>query len=142
MLPFCGYNMADYWAHWLKIGQFTSPDKLPKIYQVNWFRKDKDGRYIWPGFGDNSRVLEWIVRRVEGQADAVDTPVGRIPSAGELDLEGLDISADQLVELFDVNADSWLAEADLTEQYYAKFGDRVPGQLRDQLDALRTRLQA
>ena len=142
MLPFCGYNMADYWAHWLKIGQFTSPDKLPKIYQVNWFRKDKDGRYIWPGFGDNSRVLEWIVRRVEGEADAVDTPVGRIPSAGELDLEGLDISADQLVELFDVNADSWLAEADLTEQYYAKFGDRVPGQLREQLDALRTRLQA
>jgi len=142
MLPFCGYNMADYWAHWLKIGQFTSPDKLPKIYQVNWFRKDKDGRYIWPGFGDNSRVLEWIVRRVEGEASAVDTPVGRIPAAGELDLEGLGISDAQLVELFDVNADSWLAEADLTEQYYAKFGDRVPAELGEQLDALRGRLQA
>ena len=141
MLPFCGYNMADYWAHWLKIGNFTSPEKLPRVYQVNWFRKDRDGRYIWPGFGDNSRVLDWIVRRVAGDAEAVETPIGRIPADGELDLDGVDITAEQVAELFAVNADSWLAEADLTEEYYAKFGDRVPAQLRDQLDALRTRLQ-
>ena len=141
MLPFCGYNMADYWAHWLKIGNFTSPEKLPRVYQVNWFRKDRDGKYIWPGFGDNSRVLDWIVRRVAGDAEAVETPIGRIPADGELDLEGVDISPDQAAELFAVNADSWLAEADLTEEYYAKFGDRVPAQLRGQLDALRSRLQ-
>ncbi len=142
MLPFCGYNMADYWTHWLRIGEFTSPEKLPKIYQVNWFRKDKDGRYIWPGFGDNSRVLEWIVRRVEGNAEASDTAVGRVPADGELDLSGLDITDAQLAELFAVNPESWLAEADLTEDYYAKFGDRVPAALREQLSALRTRLQA
>ena len=142
MLPFCGYNMADYWAHWLKIGQFTSADKLPRVYQVNWFRKDRNGRFIWPGFGDNSRVLDWIIRRVGGDADAVETPIGRIPAEGELDLDGVDISAKQVAELFAVNADSWLAEADLTEDYYAKFGDRVPQALRDQLDALRSRLQS
>ena len=142
MLPFCGYNMADYWAHWLRIGQFTSPEKLPTIYQVNWFRKDKDGRYMWPGFGDNSRVLEWIVRRVEGEADAVETPVGRIPAEGEIDVDGLDISAEQMAELFAINPASWLAETDLTDEYYAKFGDRVPAQLREQLAALRARLQS
>jgi phosphoenolpyruvate carboxykinase (GTP) len=142
MLPFCGYNMADYWTHWLKIGQFTSADKLPRVYQVNWFRKDRDGRYIWPGFGDNSRVLDWVIRRVAGEADAVETPIGRIPAEGELDLEGVDISDEQLAELFAVNAESWLAEADLTEEYYGKFGDRVPQALRDQLQALRSRLQS
>ncbi|MGA0944211.1 MAG: phosphoenolpyruvate carboxykinase (GTP) [Candidatus Nanopelagicales bacterium] len=142
ILPFCGYNMADYWAHWLKIGQFTSADKLPRVYQVNWFRKDRNGRFIWPGFGDNSRVLDWIIRRVGGDADAVETPIGRIPAEGELDLHGVDISDEQVAELFAVNADSWLAEADLTEDYYAKFGDRVPQALRDQLDALRSRLQS
>ncbi|MFZ9988464.1 MAG: phosphoenolpyruvate carboxykinase domain-containing protein, partial [Candidatus Nanopelagicales bacterium] len=142
MLPFCGYNMADYWAHWLKIGQFTSADKLPRVYQVNWFRKDRNGRFIWPGFGDNSRVLDWIIRRVGGDADAVETPIGRIPAEGELDLDGVDISDEQVAELFAVNADSWLAEADLTEDYFAKFGDRVPRALRDQLDALRSRLQS
>jgi len=141
MLPFCGYNMADYWAHWLKVGQFTSPEKLPKIYQVNWFRKDRDGRFMWPGFGDNSRVLEWIVRRVEGEAEAVETPVGRIPAEGELNLDGLDISAEQLGELFAINAETWLAEADLTEEYFEQFGDRVPAELRGQLAALRDRLQ-
>ena len=141
MLPFCGYNMADYWAHWLKIGNFTSPEKLPRVYQVNWFRKDRDGKYIWPGFGDNSRVLDWVIRRVAGDAEALETPIGRIPADGELDLDGVDITPEQAAELFAVNADSWLAEADLTEEYYAKFGDRVPAQLRGQLDALRSRLQ-
>ncbi len=141
MLPFCGYNMADYWAHWLKIGNFTSPEKLPRVYQVNWFRKDRDGKYIWPGFGDNSRVLDWVIRRVAGDADALESPIGRIPADGELDLDGVEITPEQAAELFAVNADSWLAEADLTEEYYAKFGDRVPAQLRGQLDALRSRLQ-
>ncbi len=141
MLPFCGYNMADYWAHWLKIGDFTTADKLPRIYQVNWFRKDADGHYIWPGFGDNSRVLDWIMRRVAGEAEAVETPIGRIPAEGELDLDGVDITDEQAAELFAINTDSWLAEADLTEEYYAKFGDRVPAELQVQLDALRTRLQ-
>ena len=141
MLPFCGYNMADYWAHWLRIGGFTTPEKLPRVYQVNWFRKDRDGRYIWPGFGDNSRVLDWIIRRVAGDAEAVETAIGRIPAEGELDLDGVDISPEQAAELFAVNADSWLAEADLTEEYYAKFGDRVPAELREQLQALRSRLQ-
>lgn len=141
MLPFCGFNMAEYWAHWLKIGQFTSPDKLPKIYQVNWFRKDAAGRFIWPGFGDNSRVLDWIVRRTVGAAEAVDTPVGRIPGEGELDLEGLDVPAAHMAELFAIDPASWLAEADLTEEYYAQFGDRVPRELYAQLEALRTRLR-
>ena len=141
MLPFCGYNMADYWAHWLRIGDFTTADKLPRIYQVNWFRKDRDGRYIWPGFGDNSRVLDWIVRRVSGDAEAVETPIGRIPAEGEIDMEGVEITPEQAAELFAVNVDSWLAEADLTEEYYAQFGDRVPAQMRSQLDDLRSRLQ-
>jgi phosphoenolpyruvate carboxykinase (GTP) len=141
MLPFCGYNMADYWAHWLRIGTFTSPDKLPRIYQVNWFRKDGEGRYMWPGFGDNSRVLDWIMRRVAGEADAVETPIGCIPAEGELNLEGVDITPEQVAELFAVNTASWLAETDLTEEYYAKFGDRVPAELQQQLGDLRTRLE-
>ena len=142
MLPFCGYNMADYWAHWLAIGTFTSPEKLPRIYQVNWFRKDADGRFLWPGFGDNSRVLEWVVRRSEGEAEAVDTPLGRIPAPGELDMSGLELSPEQEAELFAVNPVTWRTEADLTEEYYAKFGDRVPPALRQQLAALRERLSA
>jgi phosphoenolpyruvate carboxykinase (GTP) len=141
MLPFCGYNMADYWGHWLKIGGFTSPEKLPKIYSVNWFRKDSAGNFIWPGFGENSRVLEWIVNRLSGKADAVDTPIGRIPAPGALDVSNLDLSEETMAELFAVDSQSWLAEADLTEQYYAEFGDRVPSELNQQLNDLRDRLQ-
>lgn len=140
MLPFCGYNMADYWGHWLKIGTFTNPENLPRIYSVNWFRRDADGRFIWPGFGDNSRVLEWIVRRLSGDADALDSPIGRLPILDELDLEGVDISRADLEELFALDSASWLAEADLTEEYFAQFGDRVPEELRTQLGALRERL--
>ena len=140
MLPFCGYNMADYWGHWLTIGSFTTPDKLPRIYSVNWFRRDGDGRFIWPGFGENSRVLEWIVRRLEGQADAIDSPIGRLPILAELDLEGVDISRADLEELFALDAASWLAEADLTEEYFGQFGDRVPEELQSQLAELRDRL--
>ncbi len=141
MLPFCGYNMADYWGHWLKIGGFTSPDKLPRIYSVNWFRKDSDGKFMWPGFGENSRVLEWIVNRLSGKAEAVDTPIGRVPASGALNTVGLDITDAQLAELFAVNADSWLAETDLTQEYYAEFGERVPAELNEQLQGLRDRLK-
>ncbi len=141
MLPFCGYNMADYWGHWLKIGGFTSPDKLPQIYSVNWFRKDSDGKFMWPGFGENSRVLEWIVNRLSGKAEAVDTPIGRVPAPGALNTVGLDITDAQLAELFAVNADSWLAETDLTQEYYTEFGDRVPTELNEQLQGLRDRLK-
>lgn len=140
MLPFCGYNMADYWSHWLTIGGFTSADKLPKLYSVNWFRKDEDGRFIWPGFGENARVLDWIIRRIEGKAAAVDTPIGRIPAPGELDFDGLDVSVTDQEALFEVQPESWLAEADLTEEYFALFADRVPVELREQLQALRERL--
>ena len=140
MLPFCGYNMADYWGHWLKIGGFTSPDKLPRIYSVNWFRKDAEDNFIWPGFGENARVLEWIVNRLSGKAEAVDTPIGRIPTAGALNTDGLDITEAQLADLFAVDADSWLVETELTKEYYAEFDDRVPAELNAQLQGLRDRL--
>ena len=140
MLPFCGYNMASYWGHWLSIGKATDPEKLPKIYQVNWFRKDANGKFIWPGFGENSRVLSWIVDRLEGKVDAIETPIGRRPADGELDVTGLDLSDEQLAELFEVDRDLWLAEADLTEEYFSQFGDRLPPAMTEELDSLRTRL--
>ena len=140
MLPFCGYNMADYWGHWLKVGAATTPDKLPRIYSVNWFRKDSEGKFMWPGYGENSRVLEWIVRRLDGEVEAVETPIGRVPVAGDLNVEGLDISADKLAELFAIDPTTWLTEADLTEEYYNQFGDHVPAALRTELGNLRDRL--
>jgi phosphoenolpyruvate carboxykinase (GTP) len=142
MLPFCGYNMADYWGHWLKIGEKADPEKLPKIFQVNWFRKDENGKFIWPGFGENSRVLAWIVERVEGRTEMEQTPIGGKPKDGDLYVDGLDLSEEQLDELFAVDPDSWLAECDLTEEYFAKFGDRVPQALYDELGVLREKLQA
>jgi phosphoenolpyruvate carboxykinase (GTP) len=140
MLPFCGYNMASYWGHWLKIGEATDADKLPQIFQVNWFRKDHEGNFIWPGFGDNSRVLAWIIERIEGNEDARETPIGLMPVEGALDVDGLGISEEQLTELFNVDAATWLAEADLTEEYFAQFGDRLPAEMTVQLNSLRARL--
>lgn len=140
MLPFCGYNMADYWGHWLKIGTLTDPAKLPRIYAVNWFRKDADGKFIWPGFGDNSRVLDWIIRRLDGSAEAVDTANGRLPAPGQINVEGLTLTQEQMDELFAIDPVTWTAEADLTEEYFDKFGDRVPAELRQQLTDLRGRL--
>jgi phosphoenolpyruvate carboxykinase (GTP) len=140
MLPFCGYNMADYWGHWLEVGRATVPDKLPRIFQVNWFRKDSDGRYLWPGFGENSRVIEWVIRRIEGRADAVKTPLGLQPSPGALNLTGLGLSDEQVAELFAVNVASWQTEADLTEEYFAKFVSHLPAELSEELAHLRTRL--
>ena len=140
MLPFCGYNMADYWAHWLRIGEFTSPEKLPRIYAVNWFRRDADGSFLWPGFGENSRVLEWIVRRLGGRAGVEASPIGNLPIVDELDLADLDLDGDVVTELFRVDPESWREEADMTEQYFAEFGERVPAEMRGQLAALRARV--
>ena len=140
MLPFCGYNMADYWGHWLKIGKSTQADKLPKIFQVNWFRKNAEGKFIWPGFGDNSRVLAWIIGRLEGDLDAVETPIGRLPKIEDLNLDGLEISNETINELFKVDAASWTAEADLTQEYFQQFGEHTPNELYAQLDGLKQRL--
>ena len=142
MLPFCGYNMADYWAHWLRIGAGADPKLLPRIYQVNWFRKDSDGKFIWPGFGENSRVLAWIVERLNGTAGAVDTPIGRLPAPGALPVEGLDVSPSQLAELFRIDVEPWLAEAELTGEYFEKFGDRLPPEMSAELNYLKARLVA
>ena len=141
MLPFCGYNMADYFGHWLKVGQKLRFDRAPRIFQVNWFRKGTDGRFLWPGFGDNSRVVDWIIRRIEGQVPAVASPIGRLPRTSDLNLDGLDVSQSDLDELFAVDAVSWQREADLTEEFYATFGGRVPAALQAELAALRYRLK-
>ncbi len=140
MLPFCGYNMGDYFAHWLKVGRSLRFDRAPRIFQVNWFRRGEDGRFLWPGFGDNARVIDWIIRRVSGEVGAVESPIGRVPRIEDLNLDGLDLPAEDLAELFAVDADAWLREADDTEQFYSIFGDRLPAALRSELDALRYRL--
>jgi phosphoenolpyruvate carboxykinase (GTP) len=139
MLPFCGYNMADYWAHWLKMGRLLG-DNAPRIFQVNWFRKDAEGRFLWPGFGENSRAIEWALRRVNGEVDAKDAISGRLPVPGDLNVDGLDITADQLSELFALDPEAWSREADLTEEYFSKFGDRIPNELLSQLSQLRERI--
>jgi len=141
MLPFCGYNMADYWSHWLRLGARLGPN-APRIFQVNWFRKGSDGRFLWPGFGENSRVLEWVARRLDGEDIAQDTPTGRIPKPGTLNTEGIDISEEDLAELFAIDPQMWLQEADLTEEYFARFGDRLPAEMTAHLAALRKRLAA
>jgi phosphoenolpyruvate carboxykinase (GTP) len=140
MLPFCGYNMGDYFANWLSIGSRTDVDKLPKLFWVNWFRKDESGKFMWPGFGENSRVLKWVLERVEGTADATDTAIGRVPTAGSLDTTGLDISGDTLARLLAVDQEMWRQEVPQIEEHYANLGERVPTALRDQLAALEKRL--
>src|SRR5205807_8617722 len=110
MLPFCGYTLADYLGHWLKIGQATQADKLPKIFYVNWFRKGTDGRWLWPGFGENSRVLEWVFQRCAGEGDAQMTPIGNVPTAQAINTDGLDVPKEDLLDLFEVNVDDWRAE--------------------------------
>ena len=141
MLPFCGYNMADYWGHWLKMGEKLG-ENAPKIFQVNWFRKGADGRFLWPGFGDNSRVIDWIIRSVEGEHKGRKTAVGTVPAAGELNLSGIESVEAELDELFAIDPASWLAECDLTEEFFAQFGDRLPQALEIELGALRSRLNA
>ncbi|MDR3359325.1 MAG: phosphoenolpyruvate carboxykinase (GTP) [Bifidobacteriaceae bacterium] len=141
MLPFCGYNMGDYWGHWLRMGKLLG-DKAPRIFQVNWFRKDADGKFLWPGFGENSRVLAWAVARVLGQAGSEKTAIGQIPLPGEFNVDGLDLPEGALAQLFAIDPEAWLSEADLTEEYFAQFGERLPAELTGQLAALRERLEA
>jgi len=140
MLPVCGYNMGDYFAHWLALGEKADAAKLPRIFFVNWFRKDQDGRFIWPGFGDNVRVLKWITQRLEGEAEAVDTPVGTWPTAESLDLTGVDLTEAQLETLLDVDPEVWSEEAALIPAFFEKFGDRLPKALWRQHEALIKRL--
>jgi phosphoenolpyruvate carboxykinase (GTP) len=142
MLPFCGYNMADYWAHWLRIGERAGA-KLPRIYMVNWFRKSPGGDFLWPGFGENGRVLKWIFERCEGSAKAVETPIGNLPGPGGIDLAGLDdVSREDLAELLRVDVEGWLADVQGVREYYEVFGGRVPQALHGELDALRDRLES
>ena len=140
MLPFCGYNMGDYFAHWLAIGEATDAAKLPKIFFVNWFRKDDDGRFLWPGFGENSRVLKWVFERLDGTADAVDTPIGRLPTQAALDTAGLDIDAADLDTLLSVDNEGWQAAIPQIREHYARFGERLPAALRVELDELEANL--
>ncbi len=142
MLPFCGYNMADYWNHWLDVGNATEPEKLPRIFYVNWFRRDADGRFMWPGFGENSRVLEWMFRRCDGAVGAVDTPIGWLPAPEDLDTTGLQMRDGDLAELLRVDCPTILAEMPQFEEHYARFGDHLPAALARQLETLRQRLEA
>jgi phosphoenolpyruvate carboxykinase (GTP) len=140
MLPFCGYNMADYFGHWLRIASEHDDAKLPRIFLVNWFRKNADGGLIWPGFGENSRVLEWICRRCDGEGETVETPIGLVPADGELDTDGLDISADEMSELLHVDAHLVREQLAQVKEHLARFGDRLPDELQQQLEALERRV--
>lgn len=139
MLPFCGYNFGDYFQHWLNIGKREGA-KLPKLFYVNWFRKDEEGRFIWPGFGENSRVLKWVLNRIAGTAEAVETPIGMVPKIGELDVSGLDLTSEALEALLSVDATEWRNELALIEEHYEAIGDRLPAEMRLQLDRLADRL--
>jgi len=140
MLPFCGYNMADYWGHWVNMGRTFA--NVPKLFQVNWFRKNDAGDFIWPGFGENSRVLAWVVDRLENDAEGIDSPVGILPNREDLLLDGLEISENDLTALFAVDKGSWLTECDLTDEYFGQFDGRVPAELQTELADLKQRLQA
>ena len=139
MLPFCGYHMGDYFAHWLKMGE-TGGDKMPKIFYVNWFRKSPEGKFLWPGFAENSRVLKWVFERCDGTAGAVDTPIGKVPAEGALDTEGLGVDEDDLKDLLDVDIQGWKDEIPLIKEYYETFGEKLPNGLKQELADLETRL--
>lgn len=143
MLPFCGYNMADYWQHWIDIGATLDPDKAPKIFNVNWFRKDDEGNFMWPGFGDNLRVLEWIIKRCEGKVDAQETAIGYIPYAKDINIEGLEgeVSLDSLEKILDVDKNLWEEEANGIEEFFKKFGDKLPKELKESLETLKANLK-
>ena len=138
MLPFCGYDMADYWQHWIDIGATLDADKAPKIFNVNWFRKDDEGNFMWPGFGDNLRVLDWIIDRCEGKVDADETAIGYLPKAEDINLEGLDeINVEGLKKILDVDKALWAEDAKGIEEFYGKFGDKLPKELRAELETLK-----
>jgi phosphoenolpyruvate carboxykinase (GTP) len=145
MLPFCGYNMGDYFAHWLRTGERADADKLPKLFWVNWFRRGADGSFLWPGFGENSRVLKWIVERIDGSAGgddghAVETPIGHVPAAGAIDTTGLEIDPSTMAELLEVDVEAWRHEVPLVEDHYAELGERLPAELKEELRSLEKRL--
>jgi phosphoenolpyruvate carboxykinase (GTP) len=142
MLPFCGYHMADYFGHWLRIGERADPSNLPRIYYVNWFRKDAKGRFLWPGFGENSRVIAWVFRRCEGTGEAAQTPIGNVPAAGAIETDGLDVSDEDMAELTRVDPAEWKDELPSMHEHFAQFGDRLPEALRAQLQGLEQRLDA
>lgn len=138
MLPFCGYNMADYFGHWLEMGKkLTNP---PKIFHVNWFRTDKQGKFLWPGFGENLRVLDWIVGRCRDEAEAKETPIGYVPAPGDLDMTDLDLPAGVMEKLLSISVDDWADDLKRIEEFFAKFGDRLPGEIWDEYRALSRRL--
>ena len=141
MLPFCGYNMADYWGHWLDMGKKEGA-KMPKVYYVNWFRKNEAGKFMWPGFGENSRVLKWVFERCNGTADAIETAIGNMPTLDGIDFSGLDMAEEDIANLMRVDTEGWLSELPSIEEYYATFGDHLPAELTKQVNALRERLEA
>jgi phosphoenolpyruvate carboxykinase (GTP) len=141
MLPFCGYHMGDYFGHYLNIGRQSDSSKLPKIYYVNWFRQDKNGRYLWPGYGENSRVLKWIFERCDDTVHATDTPIGRLPAPADLDVKGLNVSNADLEQLLDIDIEGWLAEVPRIREYFAKFGDHMPKELLGEVSRLEERLK-
>ncbi|MGA0916733.1 MAG: phosphoenolpyruvate carboxykinase (GTP), partial [Ilumatobacteraceae bacterium] len=136
MLPFCGYHYGDYFRHWLEVGARGRTDRLPRIFFVNWFRRDDDGRFLWPGFGENSRVLKWIVERINGTAEAIDTPIGRLPAPGALDTDGLDIADDDLAAILSVDVQGWHSAIPEIREHLNRFGERLPGELLDAVDRL------
>jgi phosphoenolpyruvate carboxykinase (GTP) len=142
MLPFIGYNAGDYFRHWIEMGKGVDGDasKLPRVFYVNWFRRGDDGRFLWPGYGENSRVLKWIVERIEGRAAAVETPIGYVPTEDALDLSGLDVPIEDVRAALRVDVDEWRAEIPQIVEWFEKFGDRLPGVLWAELDALKARL--
>ena len=140
MLPFCGYNMADYWGHWLKMGN-TAGANLPKIFYVNWFRKNEAGKFVWPGFGENSRVLKWVFDRCEGTADAIETPIGNLPTLDAIDFSGLNMNDNDKAMLLRVDVDGWLQEIPMIKEYYASFGNHLPAELSKEIEDLEKRLQ-
>jgi phosphoenolpyruvate carboxykinase (GTP) len=141
MLPFCGYNMGDYFGHWLSIGNKAASEKLPKIFSVNWFRKSPEGKFLWPGFGENARVLKWIFERTEGTGKAEKSPIGYIPAPGALDLSGLQLSKENERVLFHIDCAEWLKEVQGMREYLSQFKDRLPQGIIDQLDQLEKRLK-
>ena len=142
MLPFIGYNAGDYFNHWITVGKENDAAKLPRIFYVNWFRRDEDGSFLWPGFGENSRVLKWILERIDGQAEAVETPIGHVPAPGALDTDGLDMSEEDLTAALDVDVEEWKAEIPQITEWFEKFGDSLPAVLWTELDGLKARLGA
>jgi phosphoenolpyruvate carboxykinase (GTP) len=141
MLPFCGYHMGDYLTHWLSMTNRTDRANLPKIFFVNWFRKNAEGKFLWPGYGDNSRVLKWVCDRIEANIKAVPTPIGNLPKLEDLDTTGLDICCNDMKDLLSVDAEGWKNELADISQYYEKFGDRLPEALKKELESLRSRLE-